>query len=494
MRNSIFSVQASVTVLVVTFFCSSVLAAGIERSRPNLPTNAEMFGWVTDIVNITERHAQFRRIGTPGDAEVRDYIVSQLEQWGFDRVEQQPYRTELRYYDSWSLEVGGVTLPSFFMRGAGYTDKAGVLGELTYVGEEIDPQANYEGKIVVFDVRGQAVPGAAADQLADFVYDPHGTLVNGSFGGKGGAIPSNFPVSYYQAAEQGAVAMVGVFKDYETGTDKFYSDPSAMVQTKMPGLFLGKHEGARLIQNIQDAQAPLEARVSLVGRVRKSRSANIVATLNGQKKDTVLINTHHDAGWSGAVQDASGVAAVLGLAKYFSKVPSNFRQKTLVFVFDGSHYDWNYPMGANLFAERNPEVMANTALAIGIEHIAQKFLVQGDKYVDTGEVEPRILFTPPNQFLYQLTKAAIVKNQLTDVIIPKPGVITMFGETQSYFLQGYPSYSFISGPEYLFLADDTIDKVAKDEFEKVVGTFIDVIDGVMYKPRRWLQKIDRLGK
>lgn len=480
-------------ILAFMLLCNCTFAAGIERSKPNLPTSEEMFGWATHIVDITERHSQFRRIGTPGDAEVRAYIVSQLEQWEFDTVEQQFYDTKIRHYDSWSLSVNGQLIPSYFMRGADYTSKGGVTGKLNYVGETIDPQANYVGQIVVFDIRGQSVPGAAAEQLADFVHDPNGTLASSSFGGKGGAIPRNFPVSYYQAAERGAVAMIGVFKDYDTGTNMFYSDPSAMVQTKIPGLFLGKHDGQALIEKIKKSKTSIDARISLTGRIQKSKSANIVAILKGQKRDSIIVNTHQDAGWSGAVQDASGVAAVLGLAKYFSKVPSNFRQKTLVFVFDGSHYDWNYPMGANIFAEQNPEVMDNLVLAIGIEHIAKKFKVEDGTYIDTGEVEPRILFTPPNQLLFDLTKRAIIDNNLTDVIIPTPGVLTMFGETQSYFLQNYPSYSFISGPEYLFLAEDTIEKIAVEEFDKVVGTFIDIIDGVMYKPGNWLQRVDKLG-
>ena len=79
--------------------------------------------------------------------------------------------------------------------------------------------------------------------MADFLYDPNGTLAKGSFGGKAGAIPANFPVSYYLASDQGAVGMIAILKDYDTGTDRFYSDPSAMVQTRGPGVFLGKYVG-----------------------------------------------------------------------------------------------------------------------------------------------------------------------------------------------------------------------------------------------------------
>lgn len=466
-------------------------SAGIERSKPHQATNEEMFGWATEVVRITGRHPQLRRMGTPGDAEVRAFIGETLRGFGIEDVVEQPYDLRYRHYERWSLSVAGQELPCFFMRGAGYSEGAGVEAPLTFIGESIDPAADFTGQIVVFEMRGQAVPGTAAAALADFVHDPHGTLAKGSFGGKAGAIPANFPVSYYLAADQGAVGMIAILKDYDTGTDRFYSDPSAMVQTRMPGVFVGRYVGEQLVERLRSASEPVTARLLLEGEVRDSRSANIIATLPGQKPEIILVNTHHDAGWTGGVQDASGIASVLGLARYYAKIPSNFRQKTLVFVFDGSHYDWNYPMGANLFAEANPEVMEELVLAIGIEHVAKKFRATPEGYVDTGEIEPRILFTPPNRLLFEAAKRAIVANDLHDVVIPKPGAFTLFGETQGFFLRGFPSFSYISGPEYLFLADDTLDKVAKDEFEAVVGTFIGIIDAAMYVPGAWLERIDR---
>lgn len=461
------------------------------RSRPHLPTNEEMFGWVEDIVEITERYPEFRRMGTEGDAAVRAYIISKLKEFGYDNVEEQKYKLTYRHYESWNLEVDGETLPTYFMRGAGYTDEEGVTAELVYVGDSIAPDADYSGKIVVFDLRGESVPGAIADAISDFVYDPDGTLVQASFGGKAGPIPANFPVSYYLASDQGALGMIGILKDYDTGTSKFYSDPSARVHTRVPGLLMGKYDGAALVEKIQAADQPLGAKLVLTGEVRKSKSANIVASLEGQFDDTIIVNTHHDAGWSGAVQDGSGIASVLGLAKYYANVPGNFRKKNLYFVFDGSHYDWKYPMGANKFAEMNPRVFESAVLAIGIEHIAKKFKAEKGGYVDTGEVEPRILYTPPNRHMLEITKRAIVESGLHDVIIPRSGALVMFGETQSYFLQGIPSYSLISGPEYLFLADDTIDKVAKDEFEAVIKTFIQIINYAQYTPGDWIKHYDR---
>ncbi|MFP6664806.1 MAG: M28 family peptidase [Deltaproteobacteria bacterium] len=466
-------------------------AQEITRSTPPVPSNAEMFGWAREVVALSEKHKEFRRMGTPGDEEVRGFIAGQLRSFGFRQVEQQAFRFERRDYHSWEFAVEGEDVPAFFLRGASFTGGAGLAGELLFVGDTIDPALDLRGRIVVFEVRGQAIPGALAPAIADFIYDPNETLAQTSFGGKAGPIPRNFPVSYYTAAARGAVGFVAILKDYDTGTDRFYPDPSAMVQARIPGVFVGKYEGEKLVARLRAATAPLQGRIKVEGRVVAASSANIVGVLKGEKPETILINTHHDAGWAGGVQDASGIAAVLGLAKYFSQVPSNFRQKTLVFVFDGNHYDWNYPRGANEFAAANPRVMANTVLAIGIEHIAKRFEATAEGYVDTGGVEPRILFTPPNHLLFEATKAAIEAGDLHDTLIPRSGTIAMFGETQSYFLQGIPSYSLISGPEYLFLADDTIDKIADEEFEAVIRTFIAIIDKAMYLPRSWIERIDR---
>ena len=477
-------------ILVFCVLAALTLTAG-ARSKPHLPTNDEMFSWVEEVVNITERYPQFRRAGTEGDAKVRRYIVSKLREFGYDNVAEQSYEVTLRQYERWQLNIDGITLPTYFMRGAGFTEEAGVTAELVYVGETIDPDADYSGKIVVFDLRGASVPGAAAASLSDFVYDPNGTLLRGNFGGKAGAIPANFPVSYYLASDQGAVAMIGILKDYDSGTNKFYSDPSARVHTRVPGLLMGKYDGAALVNKIQNAKGGLTATLLLTGEVRQSQSANIVVSLKGQFNENIIVNTHHDAGWSGAVQDGSGIAAVLGLAKYYASIPTNFRKKNLYFVFDGSHYDWNYPMGANQFAAMNPEVIDNAVLAIGIEHIAKKFKAVKGEYIDTGEIEPRVLYTPPNKHMLEMTQQAVVASGLHDVIIPRSGALVMYGETQSYFLNNIPSYSLISGPEYLFLADDTLDKVAKDEFEAVIKTFITIIDYTQYTPSKWIKHIDR---
>ena len=466
-------------------------APTIHRSVPDLATNEQMFAWAKDIVELTLKHKEFRRFGTPGDLEVREYIVRKLESFGMSSVEMQEYACTYRHHESWELVVNGKKIPSYFMNGASFTDEEGVQGELIYVGETIPAGVDYTGKIVVFELRGQAIPGNTVHLSADFVYDPDGKMAKGTLGGKAGPIPANNPIPYYKAAAQGAVGMIAILKDLDTGTDKFFSDPSGMVQERMPGHLVGKYVGEALVEEIKSSEKPLMATLKTIGEIREGKSANIVATLDGEKPETIIVNTHHDSAFAGGTQDAGGVAGVMGMAQYFANIPSNFRQKTMVFVFDGSHFDWHYPHGANKFAEMNPDVIKNAVLTFGYEHIALAAKATKEGYQLTGDVEPRFLFVPRNQVLFDAAKRAIVKNNVHELVITNNGAIPFFGETQSYMLMGIPSFSLISGPEYLFLADDTLDKIAKDQFVPTTSMFIDIINVGMNMPRPWLEVVDK---
>ena len=463
-----------------------------RRARPSTPSTEQLSGWVEELVELTEKFTEFRRYGSEGDAAGRQWLMQTLRNQGFEDLVEQTYPVERRSYFEWSLEVEGSSVDCFFMNGAAYTDAQGIEGELIFAGDKIDPSVDFTGKVVVFELKGgPAMKGAVIPHIADYSYDPANLLSETTVGGTGGPAPTNFPVTYYEAARQGAIAFVAVFAHRPADANSFFADPTGMVQTRIPGLFLNGSVGGSLIDQIKGADEPLRAKVKLVGEATQASSGNIVAHVQGQKSDAMLVNTHHDAGWSGAVQDASGVAVVLGLAAFYHRYPSNYIQKDLYFVFNGCHYAWNYPFGANMFAQMNPDVMKRLVLCLGVEHIGKRFIGVDGKLVDTGEVEPRFLWAPRNKMLYAAAVSAIEKNELQSTIIPKPGAIPVYGETQSYFLQGIPSFSFMSMPEYLFFAEDTLDKVAVDELSPVLNTILDIMDSAMYLPTTWLRQIDR---
>ncbi|MDG2113238.1 MAG: hypothetical protein P8N02_11570 [Actinomycetota bacterium] len=71
----------------------------IRRARPNLVSQDTLMGWTERIVSLSEEHAEFRRVGTYGDAAVRAWIVDELASHGVNAVDET-YEVETRHTHS----------------------------------------------------------------------------------------------------------------------------------------------------------------------------------------------------------------------------------------------------------------------------------------------------------------------------------------------------------------------------------------------------------
>ena len=81
----------------------------------------------------------------------------------------------------------------------------------------------------------------------------------------------------------------------------------------------------------------LKISVSLTSREQGGlTSANGVATIPGQSATRIIINAHADGYFQGGDDNASGLAVLVGLARYFAKQPQP--KHTLMFVASGGHH------------------------------------------------------------------------------------------------------------------------------------------------------------
>lgn len=58
----------------------------------------------------------------------------------------------------------------------------------------------------------------------------------------------------------------------------------------------------------------------------------VVGHPTGKNAETLMVRSHHDSGFMGAVEDASGVSEVLALAKYYGQTPAKSRDRNMMFV------------------------------------------------------------------------------------------------------------------------------------------------------------------
>jgi hypothetical protein len=467
----------------------SNLCFGFGRSLPPFPTSEEMYRWTSEIVEITNKHEQYRRSGTPGDLEIREYIKNKLISFGIPSVENQEYQFTSHTYTEWKLTVSGEDVPCFFWRTSQFTDAEGLSADAIYVGDEIPLDGSVKGKIVVLDVIPGVVSRKSLAATSDYVHDPDGYFEVDAIQSAPN-LSSNMPAAFYMAKKQGAVGFIGIL-DYPTGTNKFYPDVGLAVRDLMPAVMVGKFDGEKLKKRLKASRNVLPAKIVLKGSINKNAtSGNVVGILPGVTDEILIINTHHDGCFSSAVEDASGIASVLALAKFYAAYVPDLRVKTLVFDFEGNHWSWDYPYGSRKFAEHNPKILAKTNAVLSIEHIAREMVVKGGEYVDAGYPSPAYMFAPELPELKQICIEAIQKNNLTYTIVPRYSGEDLMtpAQTRWFHLLGFPVYQYISGPEYLYLPDDTLDKIDKKRFETVNRVFIDLIERLQYIPRNRITK------
>jgi len=101
---------------------------------------------------------------------------------------------------------------------------------------------------------------------------------------------------------------------------------------KVPIVWISGRDAQRLIKLLEQGQVEVELR--LTARTEPRTSRNVVACLPGENDEMIVVNAHHDSMLTpGAVDDASGVAIVLEIARALST--ENLQRTVLFVTFSG---------------------------------------------------------------------------------------------------------------------------------------------------------------
>jgi hypothetical protein len=221
----------------------------------------------------------------------------------------------------------------------------------------------------------------------------------------------------------------------------------------------------------------------------------VVGFLDGKSTDAIEIHSHHDSGYDGAVEDASGVAEVLALARHYSRQPAESRERTLMFTTFDSHFSGYHAHTAFLkrhVAARDPQRDPNRIVAdVTLEHIARHALPGPDGELQVSDLpEPRGIFENLSPALKTEMIQGLIRNDLRRTALLNGSLLQPVGiptDSSGWVMLGIPTASFISGPMYLYDQADTLDKVLKDELQKVALNFSELIDVLDVTP------VDQLG-
>ncbi|MEP7211244.1 MAG: M28 family peptidase [Alphaproteobacteria bacterium] len=367
--------------------------------------------------------------GFPSEAATADWFASQLKAAGVKDVQVQTYTASADFWwpEKWQVKVNGVA-----EYGAGTKDvvlATSIPVNAWPIGRSLQAQAVFVGKAgapLTVDVKGKVAiqhtkpsTGAYSDRAK--VRDGSAALI------KAGA--------------------VGVLNWVEQAGNMSTRDFGGCGG---PCFNIGGDDGRFLTAAIAKAQAagapPVVLNLALDSVMKTGLTArNVIGVIPGASDEAIVVNAHLDSWFSGAGDNADGVAVVVALAKHYGR-PENKPARTLIFVGSGGHHSAGMNGPGNLLPMNGP-LLKKAVLVINFEHLAQ-FEIQAVPSWNVHATEEPKNFGVSNMapFLVSTVKAAamrygfVIKPEITGSV---PGDLGGYAPLNVARIQGIHS-----GPLY----------------------------------------------
>lgn len=368
----------------------------------------------------------------------------------------RPFTTQRDLAEAGALAVDGIgTIP---VAGAipftVPTSSGGARGELVYIPNDVPITAdNARGKIVVREVPPGSIAYVLFRAIAHYV-----TPDFPESGNYDRAFLRAFDPSLIEAGQAGAVGLVFVW-DVPGDQVRGYWGPHTGTRYHVSGVFVGNEQGARLKQLAEEGRS---ARIVVRARWDRGRTRNIIATLPGQTRERIVVNTNTDGNtW---VQE-NGPAGMIALARYLATLPRECRQRDVQFALTSAHMGYT---NDGLFAyskELDEDYDDGTvAFAIVMEHLGtlEQMPTGPDNRLEfTGLTEP-IAWSAPEEspVLVEASIAAVQRRGLERTAILQgvgapdptqvPRICSQGGLGTIFHTDLIPTTAAITGPWSMF--------------------------------------------
>ncbi len=386
--------------------------------------------------------------GTPYDRMTEEWVMGKFKALGMQDVRRQEIDMRpLWYPTAWSAEItaGGETVAlksAFPITESPATKGDGVTAPVVWVG--VGTAADFVGR----DVKGKAVmiysvptPGGR-DHSADW----------------SGAIK--------RANDAGAAAIL-----VEMGfPGNAQSEPEGAVGTAAPTITITTDD-ANLLRDRLDKGEAVSLHLKLAVEEREGlKTGNIWGVLPGASDEQILIMAHTDAFFEGAMDNASGLAMMLDIARHEAAKPQAQRPRTFVFLTTPDHHHGS----AGIHWVRDNYDWSKVALIINSEHPSQTLLYNLDAGLMTAnEISARRWFVGGSDAL-----RALVRNSLKEfgVATYRKSEMQPGGELSQIYTKA-PSFHIIDHVIY-HTTLDTADLVPAWGLEDATRAFLKIIDNV----------------
>jgi len=391
-----------------------------------------------------------RIAGTPYDRMIQDWVAQKFRDIGLEQVRRQELdMSPLWYPNSWeaNLVVGGAVTP--LKTTFPITDSVGT-GANT-----IEAPAIWLGLGTPADFRDRDIRGKAV-------------LLYSSPTPGGRDHTARWSGSMLRANKAGA-ALVLIVMDIPGNVT---TEPEAGQGTTVPTMTISLKEGTAIreaIESGKDVTLRLRSDIELKAGLK---TANVWGVLPGMTNENILIMAHTDAMFEGALDNASGIAMLMEIARHYAAIPREQRRRTITFVTTPDHH--HGATGVKWINQNMHDFLAKTALIVNCEHPSQTQTYRlGPGLMTSTTTSARRWFVGGSETLRGLVLQSFRTFGVAVYARPegRPG-----GELQHVYKQA-PSFHVIDHIYYHSDAD-TAELVPAWGIEAVTRAYLKIIDGV----------------
>lgn len=444
----------------------------------------ELYGWVVRQAAMGER-----RPGSPAGRRNEEFLTAKLEEFGLRSVRQEAVPVTHWTCSTASFRAGSREFPVFGIPFTRFTSAAGTTAPLVHADAKLwrAPEA-WRGKIVVAEIAFPALDPNQLARLALGVHDPEGDLFARSRPATWIRLGWHF---YRWAAARGAAGFVGILKDQPGGSCRMYAPygfkEKDILDKPVPGVWTERRDGEELLRL---ARAGASATLTLAGTSEPAVSHNVVGEIPGETEETIVLSSHHDSPFTSPVEDGTGVAVVLALARHLA---GKKRRRRVVILFSAGHFYGS--IGTRTFLrEHARDVTARTVLEVSIEHVALEAEEDGQGgLLPSGRAEPAGLFVPFSRTVRDLVLHGLERHGMSRaLLLPPEGPLGDYPPTDGgdWYEAGVPVVNFISNPVYLLTDDDALRWVDKPRLATTAAFFADLIERLDGVPAAAISRVD----
>lgn len=247
-----------------------------------------------------------------------------------------------------------------------------------------------------------------------------------------------------------------------------------------PGFNVGFEDGKTLRDLIGQGQT-VKVKLKMTSEMRSGlKTASVLGTLPGTTDEDITILAHMDGYFQAALDNASGLAVMMGLMDHFAKVPQAQRRRGIRFVGSAGHHGGP---GARWFHDNASTALAKTALAINLEHVAVvRTKYWGNKLRMTTAVAPMRWWVWGSPSLMNIALDSFGRFNVGITADMDPGASGEMGS----MARDVPTMQVITSPEIKHTEQDTPEWVPASGLEEITRAYARIIDEVNKLDRKQL--------